>query len=200
MGLLSRFFSGYTLIIGSHIRKQLEFLKENAPPSFKNRQLDDLGCGDGKVTLLLEDIFSPTRLRGFDVNPYLVKLARDKGIDADVRDLESDMPRGELGVMWGVLHHLEDRQGCLKTLRENYNLILIREPVKIGSAKGLELGDPLGREELEHLFQENLAGSQVFYCDSNILLFYASPNAGDIKVESAEEEARENARPRLRFG
>ena len=187
MGLLSRFFSGYTLIIGSHIRRQLAFLKEKAPPNFKHRQLDDLGCGDGKITLLLREIFLPTRLRGFDVNPNLVKRARDRGIDADVRDLESDMPTGELGVMWGVLHHLEDKQGCLRRLKENYSLIFIREPVKISPTKGLELGDPLRKEEIEQLIQEYLAGSQVFYCGNNILVFYTSPDAGDIIAESAEE-------------
>jgi hypothetical protein len=179
MGLLSYLFSGYTLIIGSHIRRQLEFLKEKAPPSFKYRQLDDLGCGDGKITLLLNEILLPTRLRGFDINPRLVRKARDKGIEADVKDLEQDMPSGELGVMWGILHHLKDRQGCLRRLKENYSLILIREPIKIGCTRGWELGDPLRKEEIEYLIQEYLHSSQVFYCGNNILIFYASPNGGD---------------------
>lgn len=178
MGLLSNFFSGYTLIIGSHIRRQLEFLKEKAPPSFKHRQLDDLGCGDGKITLLLKEILLPTRLRGFDINPQLVRRAKDKGIEAEVKNLEKDMPRGELGVMWGVLHHLEDREGCVKRLKENYNLIFIREPIKIGLIKGWELGHPLRKEEIESLIQEYFAGSQVFYCGNNILIFYMSPNGG----------------------
>lgn len=178
MGLLSRFFSGYTLVIGSHIRRQLEFLKEKAPPDFKHRQLDDLGCGDGKITLLLKDILLPTRLRGFDVNPNLVKRARAKGIEAEVNNLEDDMPSGELGVMWGVLHHLRDREGCLRKLKENYSLIFIREPVKTGLASGLELGHPLRKEELESLIREYLTGSQVFYCGNSILLFYISPNGG----------------------
>jgi len=44
------------VVIDSHIKRQLEFLKEKAPPGFKYRQMDDLGCGDGKVTLLLKEI------------------------------------------------------------------------------------------------------------------------------------------------
>ncbi len=178
MGLLGRFFSGYTLVIGSHIKRQLEFAREKVPPSFKYRQLDDLGCGDGEITLLLKDIFLPTRLRGFDVNPRLVRRARDKGIEADVKNLERDMPSGELAVMWGVLHHLQDRQGCLRRLRENYGLIFVREPVRAGIIKGLELGHPLRKEEIECLIQEHLAGSQVFYCGNSILSFYMSPNVG----------------------
>ena len=178
MGLFSHLFSGYTLIIGSHIRRQFEFLKEKVPPSFKHRRLDDLGCGDGKIALLLREIFLPTRLRGFDINPRLVRRARDRGIEAEVKDLEKDMPRGELGVMWGVLHHLKDRQGCLKKLKENYSLIFIREPVKVGPNEGLELGHLLRKGEIEYLIQEYLAGSQVFYCGNSILLFYISPDGG----------------------
>lgn len=178
MGLLSRFFSGYTLVIGSHIRRQLEFLKEKMPSEFKHRQLDDLGCGDGKITLLLKDILLPTRLRGFDVNPNLVKRARAKGIEAEVSNLEDDMPSGELGIMWGVLHHLKDKEGCLRRLKENYSLIFIREPIRAGLLNGLELGRPLRKKELESLIQEHLAGSQVFYCGNNLLLFYISPNGG----------------------
>jgi SAM-dependent methyltransferase len=178
MGLLSRFFSGYTFVIGSHIRRQLEFLKEKAPPDFKRRQMDDLGCGDGRITLLLKEILLPTRVRGFDINPRLVKRVRDKGIEAEVRNIEKDMPRGELGVMWGVLHHLKDRQDCLERLKENYSLILIREPIKTGPTNGWELGHPLRKEEFECLIQECLAGSQVFYCGNSVLLFYVSPDVG----------------------
>ncbi len=188
MGLLSRFFSGYTLVIGSHIRRQLEFLKEKTPPSFKHRQLDDLGCGDGKITLLLKEIFLPTRLRGFDVNLHLVRRARDKGIEAEVKNLEEDMPRGELGVMWGVLHHLKDRQGCLRRLKENYSLIFIREPVKMGITRWLELGHPLRKEEIESLIHEYLAGSQVFYCGNSVLIFYISPNGGISQLNQPRKE------------
>ena len=41
------YFFGNRVVIGSHIKRQLEFLKEKAPPGFKYRQMDDLGCGDG---------------------------------------------------------------------------------------------------------------------------------------------------------
>ncbi len=124
------YFFGNRVVIGSHIKRQLKFLKEKAPPGFKYRQMDDLGCGDGKVTLLLKEIFLPTRLRGFDINPHLVKRARNRVIEAEVKDLEKDMPTGELAVMWGVLHHIEDMEGCFRRVKENYALIFIREPIK----------------------------------------------------------------------
>lgn len=98
---LAYFFFGNNVVVGSHIKRQLEFLREKTPPSFKHREMDDLGCGDGKITMLLKEIFLPKRLRGFDLNPQLVRRARDKGIKAEIRNLENDMPTGELAVVWG---------------------------------------------------------------------------------------------------
>ena len=171
---LANFFSGYNLIIGSHIRKQLKFLKEIIPENFQHREMDDLGCGDGKVTLLLKEIFLPKKLHAFDINPALVRKARSKGIQADVKNLEEDIPKGELAVMWGVLHHLKDMAGCLERIKRNYNLIFIREPIKICSVNWLETGHPLGKEEIESLFKEHLPDSQIFYCGNSILVFYVS--------------------------
>ena len=88
-------------------------MKEIIPPTFQQRQMDDLGCGDGKITLRLKEIFLPKRVRGFDISPGLVRRARNIGIEADVQNLDEDIPTGELAVMWGVLHHLKDRECCL---------------------------------------------------------------------------------------
>ena len=60
---LAYLFFGNNLVIGLHIKKQLEFLKEHIPPSFQHRKMDDLGCGDGKVTIRLKDIFLPMSFR-----------------------------------------------------------------------------------------------------------------------------------------
>lgn len=167
---------GNNLIIGAHIRKQLAFLREIVPVHLQHRNMDDLGCGDGKVTVLLEQIFQPTKLRGFDIHPGLVRRARKRGIDAMVGDLDGDMPTGELAVMWGVLHHLQDATGCLCRLRENYPLIFVREPVRAGFSKGLELGSPLPREELVGLAQQHLPGAQIHQYHNNLLIFYTSPD------------------------
>ena len=171
---LANFFSGYNLIIGPHIRNQLKFLKEIIPQDFQHREVDDLGCGDGKVTLLLKDVFLPKKLRAFDINPGLVRRARDKGIQAEVKNLEEDIPTGELAVMWGVLHHLKDMGGYLERIKKNYNLIFIREPIKTSSINWLETGHPLRKEDIESLFRGHLPDSQVFYCGNSVLIFYVS--------------------------
>lgn len=150
-------------------------LETRVPPVFQQRELDDLGCGDGKITLMLKEVFQPRRLRGFDVNPFLVKRAINKGIEAEVKNLDAGLPFGELAVMWGVLHHLKDIETCLKRIKENYPMAFIREPIKNGAIKGLEMGEPLIKEEIENLVQKYLSSAQTFYYCHCIFIFYVSP-------------------------
>jgi hypothetical protein len=151
-------------------------LQTRIPSEFQHRNLDDLGCGDGKITLLLKDLFQPQSLRGFDVHPALVKRARNKGINAEVIDLDMKLPQGELAVMWGVMHHLNNRELCLKRIRENYNLAFIREPIRNNVIPGLEMGKPLVKEEIEDLIQKYLPTARIFYYGHCIFIFYISPN------------------------
>jgi SAM-dependent methyltransferase len=167
---------GNNLVIGAHIRKQLSFLSGIMPPELLYRKMDDLGCGDGKVTLLLKEIFQPAKLRGFDINPGLVGRAVSRGIDARVIDLDEKMPGGELAVVWGVLHHLRDFDASLCRLKESYPLIFIREPVRTNFITGLELGRPLRLKELTGLFTSHFPNCRLHYCDNSILVFYACPD------------------------
>jgi SAM-dependent methyltransferase len=184
-------FFGNNLVVGPHIKKQLAFLKEIVPRHLQHREMDDLGCGDGKVTILLDEIFQPMKLRAFDINAGLVRRARSRGIDAAVSNLDKDLPGGELAVIWGVLHHLQDVEGCLRRLKENYPLIFIREPVRTGFLKGLELGHPLEPRELIGLINRYLPESQIHCCDSSILIFYTCPEyAAQAEVFSTSDDMR----------
>jgi hypothetical protein len=149
-------------------------LSVKVPPEFKQRKMDDLGCGDGKITLMLKDVFQPVALRGFDLRPSLIKRARRNGLAAEVRDLECDLPSGELAVMWGVLHHLTDKEACLKKIKENYRMAFIREPIKNKAIKGFEMGQPLIKEEIESLIQRYFPEALTFYYRHCIFIFYNS--------------------------
>jgi hypothetical protein len=163
---------GTSMVIGSPIKDQLKMLKSRVPPSFLNRDMDDLGCGDGKITHHLKEVFQPRRLRGFDVYPALVKRAKDRGIQCEMMDLEIDLPKGELAVMWGVLHHLKDIEACLKRISENYSMTFIREPIKEKTVKGLEMGEPLDKEQIESWIKKYFTGAQFFYYKGCIFIFY----------------------------
>ncbi len=163
---------GTSLVIGSPIRDQLNMLKNRIPSAFLNREMDDLGCGDGRVTHYLKEVFQPCRLRGFDVYPALVKRAQKRGLQAEILDLEAGLPRGELAVMWGVLHHLKDAETCLRRISENYAMTFIREPIKEKPIKGLEMGEPLVKEQIEGWIKKYFPGAQFFYYHGCVFIFY----------------------------
>lgn len=167
---------GNNIVIGRHVLRQLDCLKEVLPPDFRGRRVDDLGCGDGKLTVLLREILQPVGLRGFDVNPALVRRARSKGIEARVVDLEDRVPVGELAVLWGVLHHLGDPTRCLARVRVNYECAFIREPIHGTSSGCLELGSPLRRHHLDDMVRRSLPGSDVFFYDDCVFAFWDSRN------------------------
>jgi len=169
---MSHYLFGNNWVIGKHIKKQLQFLESVLPQWMLNREVDDLGCGDGKVTVLLQKILQPSKLRGFDVNNGLVKRAIELGINAQPLNLDDQVPHGDMAVVWGVLHHLQDPALCLRRLRENYPLIFIREPIRTGLLKGMELGNPMRLNELTSLFNDYLPGHQIHFCDKNVLVFY----------------------------
>ena len=159
-------------------------LDTRLPPEFRQREIDDLGCGDGKTTLLLKQVFQPRKLRGFDVNPFLVARAVTKGIEAEVKNLDAGLPSGELAVMWGVLHHLKDRETCIKRIRDNYQMAFIREPLKIKENNGPEMGHPLVKEEIENLVKKYFASAQTFYYGHCIFILYIAPDFDTSIVKS----------------
>ncbi len=164
---------GTSLYIGQPIRDQIKWISSRIPPEFLNRELDDLGCGDGRVTQLLGQVFKAKKLRGFDVYPSLVHRACRKGVDACIMDLEAGLPKGELAVMWGVLHHLKDREACIKTIVENYPRVFIREPIKQVPITVFEMGDPIDKEEIDNLVKKYLPGAQVLYYSYCVFIFYS---------------------------
>jgi hypothetical protein len=164
---------GTSWYVGPNIKKQLDMLKSRVPPVFLNREMDDLGCGDGKITAHLNQVFQPRRVRGFDVYPALVKRARERGIDAEILDLEVEIPNGELAGMWGVLHHLNNPEACLKRISENYSMTFIREPIKNLPVKGLEMGEPLLKERVENWITAYFRGAHYFYYGHCIFIFYS---------------------------
>ena len=168
---------GTSAVIGLNIRVQLKMLKNCVPPGFLNREMDDLGCGDGKITDCLKEVFQPRRVRGFDIYPALVKRARDRGIQAEIMDLETGLPKGELAVMWGVLHHLKDPETCLKRISENYAMIFIREPIRNTPVKGLEMGEPLVKTQIEDWITAYFPGAHFFYQGHCIFIFYTRKTA-----------------------
>ena len=168
---------GNNVVVGSHIRKQLDYLRKIVPDDFKHRDTHDLGCGDGKITIILRDIFEPSKFKGYDICPELVKRTNDKGIEAEVKDLGKGLPGGEMAIMWGVLHHLDDMEGCLQNIKKYYDYIFIREPLRGEHKDLLELGHPMYENELDKLISKTLPGAQVYTYHKAMFIFYHNHNS-----------------------
>ena len=168
-------FLGNNIIIGQHIKAQLNFLRKILPEDFKKKEMHDLGCGDGKVTLLLKEIFEPKNCSGYDFNERLIKIAQKKGIKAKILNIEKEVPRGELAVIWGVLHHLRSPKKVLKAIKGNYQFVFIREPLK-GGFTIFELGKPFQKDEIRRYLSECLGNYKSYIYKNAIFVFWEKNN------------------------
>lgn len=176
--LLYSFF-GNNVIIGPGMRKQIEYLQKIVPEEFKGKETLDLGCGDGKITTLLKEIFLPRDLFGFDINLRLVKKAQKRGIKAEILDLEKEVPRGEMAILWGVLHHIQDSKRVILEVKKNFQLLFLREPLKGSMQFGglqfpnfFELGKPFSKEEIKKILDATLNTYQSFENHGAIFVFW----------------------------
>jgi SAM-dependent methyltransferase len=142
------------------VDEELRSLKENLPEDFKNKQSVDLGCGDGKVSLKIKEFLDPESFLGVDLSESLVRSAIKKGLDAKVLDIENEHLTGELGILWGVVHHFTDPAGTLRKLVEKFNLLIIREP--INPYRILEGGHRFDKDKVLEVVQ--LAGINLENC------------------------------------
>lgn len=153
-------------------KAHIEFLRQRIPDEFKGRGLVDLGCGDGRNTLRLVEIFEPSSIVGYDLHPALVIRSRRRGIEAHVADIEKEKIKGELGVLWGVLHHVKRPKELLIKLRRDFDYLFIREKV---SKVLFELGHPFSKEALLNLCEETLGLTEILEYKNRthiIFIFY----------------------------
>jgi Methyltransferase domain len=77
--------------------------------------LSDLGCGDGSLLTLLDDL--PLRMWGYDIGGQNVTIAQFKGLDVRQADILGDgLEYGELITCCEVIEHLADPHGFIRSL------------------------------------------------------------------------------------
>jgi len=102
-------------------------LKKNIPSKYFNCNVVDIGCGDGTNTLLISKALKSKNIIGYEINKYLVRNARQKGILVYTPQ-DKFILKGELGVLWGVVHHFNDPSQEIENIIKNFRLFIIREP------------------------------------------------------------------------
>ncbi|HAV42428.1 TPA: hypothetical protein DCX15_00215 [bacterium] len=152
-------------------KAHFDFLSQRIPYEFKGRRMVDLGCGDGVNTIRLKEIFRPSSIIGYDIHSGLIQRANKNGIEAYQLNLEEEEIEGELGILWGTLHHMQDPRRFLMRSKRNFSYLFIREKV---SKVFFELGRPFSRQELLTLCQESLGEINVveYRPDDHILFIF----------------------------
>jgi len=140
--------------------QELDYLEKNLPNSFRFREVIDIGCGDGSVTLKLKKILEPKTIKGIDSSERLIRSAIKKNIIAEILDVEDQKIQGDLGILWGVLHHFKDPVKTMKKIKNSFRSLIIREPVN--KKRIFELGHRMNKEKLLEVISK--AGIDIRQC------------------------------------
>ncbi len=124
---------------------EIRLLKKKLPPSFYGRDVVDIGCGDGRVSKKLIKVLKPISFKGVDSSSSLITSAKEMGINVEAKDVAKQDLRGDLGVLWGVIHHFEKPDITLKKLYDHFNSLIIRAPVD--EKRLCELGHKFNKKE-----------------------------------------------------
>lgn len=107
---------------------------------FRRVRILDLGCGDGTYTLELLHKFNLKRIVGFDVTKKAIVAAKRRipknkqaQVEFQVNDiyhLSSRYMKGQfdLGILRGVLHHLEYPQQGIQQIANVLDTVVVLEP------------------------------------------------------------------------
>ncbi|MFA6518966.1 MAG: class I SAM-dependent methyltransferase [Candidatus Shapirobacteria bacterium] len=132
------------------LNNELKLFEAELPPNYLHRSITDIGCGNGSVSLKLQKILLPKNTCGLDLSPTLIKLAQKKGLNAKVSDVKTNPPVGDLGILWGVLHHFCRPEASLQKIYHSFNSLIIRE--SISTKRILELGHRFNRQHIKEIF------------------------------------------------
>jgi len=132
-----------------------------------HRHVVDFGCGDGVNTIRLCKALQATSIVGYDINYYLIKRARKRGIPAYVKNIEEDLITGVLGILWGVLHHLREPEQTLLKLKQGFNYLIIREKI---NKTLFELGKPFDKDNSNKILYTILGKDNLKILNFNNLI------------------------------
>jgi len=149
-----------------------DYISSVIPNEFTGKEISDLGCGDGTNTLRLKEIFKPKSITGYERNEYLIKKAKEKGLKVKRTDLNKEISRGELAAFTFSLHHIADKEKCLRSIKRNFKYIFLIEPCNGLYHKLLDAGDPLSKEDWRKLFDKVFGKYKSYQYKNNILVFY----------------------------
>jgi len=149
-----------------------DFIEYKVPEDFLNKNIHDLGCGDGYGTVKIKEIFKASDITGYEIVKKQVERARQRGIRTETIDLNKNVPRGEMATLWFTLHHLNDKENTLKKIMKNYDYIVIAESIKSWKDIIFEGGITLPKKDWIRLFDEVLGKYQTLQLKNVLFIFW----------------------------
>lgn len=134
------------------VDEELRLLKVHLPSDFKKRRVIDIGCGDGKTSLRLKKILKPISFEGVDLSSSLTSTAQKRGLDVKMKDVAEEEIGGDLGILWGVIHHFKEPVKTLRKIYNNFNSLIIRAP--IDEKRVCELGQKFDKREFMDILSQ----------------------------------------------
>lgn len=120
---MNRDFLFYKLIKSTpHLHNVNKEFKDIEQILIKNRvEVDtaiDIACGDGEVTRRFQELLGIESIDGLDINPELVKVAKENGVKVIQADMNEFVSRSkyDIAIIYGSLHHSENKAQTLKVL------------------------------------------------------------------------------------
>lgn len=141
-----------------NVDEEIRLLKAHLPSKFTKRRVVDVGCGDGKTSLKLRKILKPVFFQGVDLSPALISRAQKRGLNAQVKDVSKEEIYGDLGILWGVIHHFNKPVETLRKIYTHFNSLIIRAPVE--ENRFCELGHKFNKREFLEILSEAGINSQ----------------------------------------
>lgn len=143
------------------------------PEKFMRRHVSDLGCGDGTNTQRIKEVFKAKSITGYELNEHLVKRAREKSLKIKKSDLDKKVPKGELATFVFALHHIKDKEKCLRKVKKNFDLVFLIEPTNDLYHRLFDAGDPLSENEWKELFDKVFGKYSMHRYKSSVVVFYS---------------------------
>lgn len=168
-----RFFGCFYNIFNKPL---FNFIELKIPKDFLDKNISDLGCGDGINTLRIRRMFKAKEVIGYDNNDYLLKRAQKKGFKIEKIDLNKEIPRGEMAVFTFSLHHLKDKEKALRKVITSFDYLFLCEPIKDFYHAFLDAGEPLKKQEWIRLFDNVLKRYLLYQYRNNLIVFYKRKN------------------------
>lgn len=109
-----------------HIRRHQEWITAHWPSSCpENGSVVDLGCGTGWMLKHLSAAHPAMTLTGTDFSPAMLKIARQAAPQAvltegDIEDADftATLPKADIVLSLGILHHMADIDAHLRLLKQ----------------------------------------------------------------------------------